>query len=211
MEILNEQCSCGATSKFLRKKGAAVGLYCGNCEKWFKWVGKKDIDRYKQRGFKVHAENYSPNNQGHVQAPNNQTQYQQHEYPTTKQNGNTEFLGQYAQPSNSVPPHPYDMEPQHHVEEDALPEFGDSEEEEDYYHRPTNSLNKPSSYQEPPHHSHDDSICLTCISGVIEPLNNSTKITANIYDGVLNIKNNDKTKLYGSFSINFCPSCGKKL
>lgn len=209
MEILNEQCSCGATSKFLRKKGSAIGLYCGNCEKWVKWVGKKDIDRYKQRGFKVHAENYSPNNVGHVQPQNIPTQQQQHDYPSSHEQSNQEFLGRYAHPSNDVPPHPYDVETPHHVEEDSLPEF-DGMGEEDYY-RPTNSLNKPSAYQEPQHGHDDDSICLTCISGVIEPLNNSTKITANIFDGVLNIKNNDKTKLFGSFSINFCPSCGKKL
>ena len=205
MEVLNTACSCGATEKFLRKKGAANGLYCGNCEKWFKWVGKKDIDRYKQRGFKVHAENYSPNNRGHEQPQNNHTQGRQDEYPTTPQQSEQEFLGRYAQPMTSVPPHPYDVEMQPPLDEDTLPEFNQFGEEE--YHEQANSLNRPA----PRQHSHDDGICLACISGVIEPLNNSTKITANIFEGVLNIKNNDKTKLFGSFSINYCPSCGRKL
>lgn len=210
MEVLNTPCSCGGTSKFLRKKGAATGLYCGQCEKWFKWVGKKDIDRYKQRGFKVHAEKYSPNNIGQEQPQNNQSQFSQSDYPATSNNDDQEFLSQYALPATSIPPHPYDEANQHTNEEDTLPEFNSFEEfeevEEDYPQ--TNSLNRPSGQRTK---LKDDTICLTCISGVIEPMNKSTKITANIFDGVLNIKNGDKTKLFGSFNIKFCPSCGKAL
>lgn len=211
MEELNTQCSCGATEKFLRKKGGATGLYCGNCSKWFKWVGKKDVDKYKQRGFRVHAENYSPNNLGNQQQQNYPTQHQQQEYPSTTQSNNQEFLHKYAQPYNNVPPHPYDTH-NHNHQEDTLPEFNSFEEEEDLYtedtYHPTNSLNKPSDYRKP---KHDEGICLTHINGVVEALNKSNKVTATIFDGVLNIKNLDGTKLYGSFSVKYCPNCGEPI
>lgn len=58
------QCGkCCSTESFLRKKGAAVGLYCSGCGKWYKWVGKKDINFYKHKGFKVHEESYIPESQ----------------------------------------------------------------------------------------------------------------------------------------------------
>lgn len=52
--------SCGSSEIFLRKKGNATGLYCLNCGKWYKWVGKKEVKVYTHRGYKVHEENYVP-------------------------------------------------------------------------------------------------------------------------------------------------------
>lgn len=60
--MIEDRCgSCGFQEKFLRKKGASqVGLYCWNCEKWVKWVGKKEQVQWVQRGFKVYPEDFSP-------------------------------------------------------------------------------------------------------------------------------------------------------
>ena len=51
---------CGSKDCFLRKKGNAVGLYCLDCGKWIKWVGKKEVGEFKHRGFKVFEEGYVP-------------------------------------------------------------------------------------------------------------------------------------------------------
>lgn len=51
---------CGESEVFLRKKGNATGLYCLGCEKWYKWVGKKELASYIRRGYKVYSEGYTP-------------------------------------------------------------------------------------------------------------------------------------------------------
>jgi hypothetical protein len=51
---------CGSLDVFLRKKGSAVGLYCDGCERWFKWLGKKDVEAYTKRGFKILPEGFQP-------------------------------------------------------------------------------------------------------------------------------------------------------
>jgi hypothetical protein len=53
-----DKCSC--MDVFLRKKGAAIGLYCDGCGRWYKWIGKKDVVAYTKRGFKVLPEDYEP-------------------------------------------------------------------------------------------------------------------------------------------------------
>lgn len=190
MEVLSTPCICGDTSKFLRRKGAAIGLYCANCEKWFKWVGKKDIEKYKHRGFKIHDETYTP----YKQTPpsyNLGTQQPAYDSHSNNQDIYTKYAQPVRQPSHS---------PNVLLQEDELDFKG---YEDDY--RPSSSLNGSTNSQQ------DEGLCLTCISGVLEPLYKSNQISATIHDGVMNIKNLDKTKLYGSFSINFCPNCGKKL
>lgn len=53
--------------------------------------------------------------------------------------------------------------------------------------------------------------CPTCISGVLDPISTSDDVQASFFQDVLMIYNKDKTKIFGSFRIKYCPTCGKKL
>lgn len=70
MKDLKATCACGSTEKFLRKGGAHTGLFCSNCGRWFKWLGKKVVEQY-QRDFhmKVYPEHYQPPGQHAVNPP----------------------------------------------------------------------------------------------------------------------------------------------
>jgi hypothetical protein len=61
MTMVNTDCDkCGCRDIFLRKKNSATGIYCDGCGRWYKWVGKKDIEQYTRRGFRVFTEDYTP-------------------------------------------------------------------------------------------------------------------------------------------------------
>lgn len=34
---------CQSKDLFTKKEGNATGLYCGDCGKWIKWVGKEEL------------------------------------------------------------------------------------------------------------------------------------------------------------------------
>lgn len=52
--------TCGSSEIYLKKRGMQVGAYCRKCDKWIKWVGKKDLPLFTRKGFKIHEEGYSP-------------------------------------------------------------------------------------------------------------------------------------------------------
>lgn len=200
----NTPCSCGSNEKFLRRKGNATGLYCFACEKWSKWVGKKDLEVYKRRGFKVHAESYSPNPSPSVptQPMYNEQNFgsythEQTHYPESHDN-TPEYLQQYARP---LDPQTVPQPPVEDFMEDPLPEsFVDEDEPV------SNNLLRQGAQQQ-----HNEDPCRTCITGVLEPYGKTPLLSATISFGVLNIHNADKTKLYGSFELKYCPTCGREL
>ena len=48
MEIANVCKYCNSDSLRIEPKGTQTGLYCNNCGKWQKWVGKKELANYKR-------------------------------------------------------------------------------------------------------------------------------------------------------------------
>lgn len=69
---------CGSGKNFLRRKGMnQIGLYCSDCTRWLKWVGKKSIPVFLRNGYKVHPEEYEPNAVGNQQVANQQGNMQQ--------------------------------------------------------------------------------------------------------------------------------------
>ena len=57
---------CGSTDVFTKEKGAQTGLYCGDCGKWIKWVGKDEknlIERWIEEN-KKDTKGETPNFQG---------------------------------------------------------------------------------------------------------------------------------------------------
>ena len=77
---------CGNTDAHnfvLRHKGSQTGLYCVNCEKWLKWVGKVELRAIKSLGVKEEV------NQEQNQTPNTSTK--QHGKFTCAYCGSTEY------------------------------------------------------------------------------------------------------------------------
>lgn len=51
--MYKNNCKCGATKFYLQYKGSMVGKYCSGCNKWQRWVGKKDLEVYTRNGYVV--------------------------------------------------------------------------------------------------------------------------------------------------------------
>lgn len=63
--MMVQECTCGSTSFFLREKDSSkIGLYCARCEKWSRWVNKKDIMAFRKLGYEVHKSDYMPQSIG---------------------------------------------------------------------------------------------------------------------------------------------------
>lgn len=41
---------CGCTKFYTETKGSQIGLYCRDCNKWVKWLSKKDYEAFKRTG-----------------------------------------------------------------------------------------------------------------------------------------------------------------
>lgn len=37
------ECKCGSKDIFIEENGSQKGLYCADCGKWIKWLGKEDL------------------------------------------------------------------------------------------------------------------------------------------------------------------------
>lgn len=176
---------CETQEVFLRKKGNATGIYCLSCGKWYKWVGKKDIKEYQHKGYKVYNEDYVP-------AELNQVNTVPNPNATTNKK-----IGEAFDPRKHGHPEIYEMEEEYYNDDEV-----DLEEEIKSSNRLTNSNSKG---------VREDDHCQTCISGVIDPLDKTSNIQFSISHGVMNVRTKDATKLYGSFKMTYCPSCGRRL
>ena len=48
--INNFVCSkCNGISTFIKKNNTQTGLYCSDCGKWIKWLGKEEIRLYERQ------------------------------------------------------------------------------------------------------------------------------------------------------------------
>lgn len=44
---------CNSTKLFVEIQGTRRGLYCGECEKWLKWITKQELQVAKFNGVKI--------------------------------------------------------------------------------------------------------------------------------------------------------------
>lgn len=45
-----EECpKCTSKNLFVRMKGVHIGLYCGGCLKWLKWLSKKEAEIFEMK------------------------------------------------------------------------------------------------------------------------------------------------------------------
>lgn len=55
------ECKCGSKEIFIKENGNNKGLYCADCGKWLKWLGKDDL-RLAQRQIEQSIVNPIPRN-----------------------------------------------------------------------------------------------------------------------------------------------------
>lgn len=172
---------CGSMAIFLRKKGQATGLYCADCGKWHKWVGKKEVNEYKHKGYPVHSEDYIPALADAL----------------LESGVASKDLGVEERAAAQVAGLAYP---------DELPDFGVYEEEEEEPER-VSFLNQPSSYKPAP--SNDS--CLLCMTGVVDTMQKEKKLAVTVFEDTVMIRKQGASDIIQSFKINYCPSCGVKL
>jgi len=39
---------CNSTDLFTKEKGTSVGLYCSDCGRWIKWLGKEELRLFER-------------------------------------------------------------------------------------------------------------------------------------------------------------------
>lgn len=62
-----------------------------------------------------------------------------------------------------------------------------------------------------PAQSSSESVCPTCVSGVLDTISKSEDISLSIFDGMLIARSRDNSRLFGTFRIAHCPTCGKEV
>ena len=40
---------CGSKNTFIKPNGNSIGLYCGDCGKWIKWLSKEEVRIYEEQ------------------------------------------------------------------------------------------------------------------------------------------------------------------
>ena len=56
---MQEKCSkCDSEEIFLEIQGNRIGLYCGKCGKWQKWITKQELQIAKFKGLKILGGSY---------------------------------------------------------------------------------------------------------------------------------------------------------
>lgn len=192
--------NCSAVDVFLRKKGSAVGLYCLACGKWYKWLGKKTVEAYRHRGFKVNEENWTPASSTEPLTPTSSPS-------TTNKSTVNNDLHQFSKP----------VEPSD-TEDDLGEEYilaGVSRNSlKNNTHAEPHVFHKEPEYDEEEQEVgsiEDLAPCHVCVSGVIDPLTSSDDARIIIFEGIMTVNSISKTKAHGFFKIKHCPGCGKKL
>lgn len=242
MAEVQTYCShCNSSNVYLAKKGAdKVGLYCGNCYKWQKWVGKKAIPSYKSRGFIIHEEGFTPGRQGNPNPnsnPNsnsNNTQYgnQQSSYGQPYQEPYQEqFTRQPMQPTAEqlYNQQQYaNLEPEPESEEQGFwaSELGEEVLDEPpinhnplsnnrHTHAPQPQSQMQYQSQQPENasiHNDEQEPCPTCITRSYEPIGNSKVDISFFKDGRSHLMIvRTQAGVVGTYKASFCPSCGRPL
>lgn len=180
--------SCGHNQFFLREKGPNVGLYCSMCEKWQKWVSKKDLPTFKRQGFKVYPPDYVPDSLGVMTEPSFTPVPNPNGYDFDGQPSNKLFNAvQKHQQTASVATQSF------HGADDFEPdEVEDEDNEAEYNH--AGKLD-----------------CNTCLTGSMDVMSGLALISVLPADNLILVEDSTRTKLLASIEISYCPTCGRKL
>lgn len=183
--------SCGNTSFYLKSKGAAVGMYCDACGKWFKWVGKKELESLKRRGAVVYAQNVDVKLKG-------------------VSNGAVSFVNGPISTNMGIVSDdeaPFDVEKEKEnfeetVEKEVERRLAERVKEKEKDVKKENKVKKEDSEND------QSDFCPYCSGTPLESEGNS-KISVSIYSGVLAITDEEGLNIYGMYKLKRCPFCGK--
>lgn len=181
---VNSCVTCGGNKFFLREKGPNVGLYCSMCEKWQKWVSKKDLPTFKRQGYKVYPADYVPDTLGVVD--------DKPIFEPIKNDSGYDFGGQ---PSSKLIQSVATVNRQQNIfngSDSVEPDFEPDEDENDYNHS-------------------GDFHCNTCLTARMNVLSGTSTVSVLHDDKLLLISDSTGTKLLASIEIKYCPTCGRRL
>lgn len=50
--MVPEKCNkCGCEEFYIKESGTQTGLYCKKCNKWIKWLSKKEVTEFNSKSF----------------------------------------------------------------------------------------------------------------------------------------------------------------
>lgn len=188
--------SCGSSELYLKQKGPNVGAYCNKCDKWIKWIGKKELPMFIRKGFKVHDEHYTAGVQ----------------YEDTLEN---------VVPDNSHYNRPQQVSRQQDgfVSKARVDDAPFDTADEDYYDDDIGNFSPiqaggcmSTSYSDVDTEDKDMKFCPVCSMGTIPLLNEETsRVIIRVTDNVLSVVDRDTGDILAMARVNKCPSCGRQL
>lgn len=205
MQDLMKPCiKCGGTEKFLRQKGNnQIGLYCMQCEAWFKWVGKKTLIEYARRGFRVHAESWvAPSVQVSTSVPVQQAPV--HDRPTQQSTQYTPNVATDRGYGDTQFP-PTRLSSNDLGVKASVGSTSDVPFDIDDYYTPSEEGVKPSNTP-----VEEDEPCEFCITRSMKAIHNDP-FKLSIMGALASVSDLAGTKRFGTFKFKYCPSCGQKL
>lgn len=177
--------NCGSSDIYLKHRGMQVGAYCKKCDKWIKWVGKKDLPMYTRKGFKIYDEGYSPvENVGTVSSMSN--------IGTVN---SVQNLG-VQEDANIGGAYPSDYQDDFDITFDYTEGYDSG-----------NVFDYPE--EESVNNKRVDN-CPICTTGNI-PLLNDSNVMLRIFDNVLSVLDKDTGDILATARIGVCPCCGRVL
>lgn len=192
---------CGDNEFFLQQRGIQVGAYCKNCGSWLKWVGKKEIPIYKNRGAKVFPEGMEI------------TLKMQDDIGISALG--IENLGVGIESIDESEKYSYrdkieedKQEKQQPWEKEIIQEKFIEEEVEKRVQLELNKNKKEA--QKENERGEEEEFCPICAGLPIE-MEEKSKVDMVLYSDVLTITDLSGVQVLGFWKVKYCPNCGKKL
>lgn len=187
---------CNNHSFYLQARGFQVGIYCDNCGSWGKWVGKKEIDKFKRAGYAVLPQNATV------------TLKQTYEMGVEKVD-NLPNMGL----SDNVPFGSVSVTPSSDSRMESSVKQSDLDIEAEIERRVSVRLaelenNRKNEKNIPEEISVEEGFCPICDGNPLVSDGNS-RVEVSIFSGVMTVTDPDGLNIYGLYKLKRCPYCGK--
>jgi len=181
-------CACGSKDFYLKQKGPNVGAYCSKCQKWLKWVGKKDLDILKRRGMRVFPENYIMPSSAVPEPDFGDVPF---DIDTGAIPTNRGYVDMSAPIIEDIVGGDVDPYYDHYAQSSPVSE---KKVENSIYRRTI-----------PEHET-----CPLCSYGQLEPFGGESYVSITLFENIMTIKDMNGDVL-GRYKLNACPICAKPL
>lgn len=197
---------CGTTTFYLQQSGVQIGMYCDCCGTWGKWVGKKQLLQYKNRGYHIYPQNIDVKLKG---------------TPIMNQNNQGNGVGdmgfepisvnvglQNVEANNNpiVSQSSFGQQPQSIVS----PSIDIEAEIERRVSERLTKISKQQLLNNQLEIEEQESYCSVCDGNPMEA-DGEAKVEVSIMGGVLMVTDINGCNILGVYKVDRCPKCGKKF